>query len=113
MSKERTDQRNQSYAKVLLDNSQPAYIRDISARGFRVYSPVPLPYKEGSTITCLIIPTDSEGQSFKISGEIRWNKLDAEGEDIMGILISSFEDKKGESLYHSLNMRFSKKIGSV
>ena len=108
MNKDRKNQRNQSYAKVLLDNSQPAYIRDISASGFRVYSPVPLPYKEGSSVNCLIIPSDGTDPSFRITGEIRWNRQDAEGEDLMGILISSFEDEKGEDLYNSLNRRFSK-----
>ncbi|MDC7236001.1 MAG: PilZ domain-containing protein [Spirochaetales bacterium] len=105
MSTERKDPRNQSYAKILLDGSMPAYMRDISPQGFRVYSPVPLPYKEGSRISCKVIPSD--GEPFDIEGEIRWNRQGEDGEDIMGFRISSFTDAEGESRYKEMNKRFS------
>jgi hypothetical protein len=108
MKTNRKTQRSQSYAKVLLDNSLPAYIRDISVDGFRVYSPVPLPYQEGNSVSCRIFPMNDSDDSFQIKGLIRWNQQDAEGEDLMGILISSFETTEGKILYKSLNQRFFK-----
>lgn len=107
MTIDRQSTRNQSYAKVLLDGSMPAYMRDISPSGFRVYSPVPLPYKEGSVLVCKVIPADQDVDPFDIEGEIRWNRQGEGGEDIMGFKINSFKDPRGEELYEKLNQRFS------
>lgn len=107
MNIDRKNPRNQSYAKILLNGSMPAYMRDISPSGFRVYSPVPLPYKEGSKIVCKVIPADHEDAPFDIEGEIRWNRQGDRGEDIMGFQISSFADPQGEAMYREMNKRFS------
>lgn len=107
MTINRKNPRNQSYAKVLLDGSIPAYMRDISPQGFRIYSPVPLPYKEGSVAVCKVIPTDQEDKAFDMTGEIRWNRQEDSGEDVLGFQISSFADQNGKSLYAKLNKRFS------
>jgi len=107
MSNDRKNHRNQSYAKVLLNGSFPAYIRDISPDGFRVYSPVPLPFNEGDEVLCIVIPSDGDQTSFKITGQIRWNRQDSQGDDIMGILIKSFENDEDMENYASLNKRFS------
>ncbi len=107
MSEDRKSRRNQSYAKVLLNGSFPAYIRDISPDGFRVYSPVPLPFNEGDSVLCIIIPSDMEKKSFKINGQIRWNRQDSEGDDLMGILIQSFENDADKHFFDELNDQFS------
>jgi PilZ domain len=107
MTIDRKNTRNQSYAKVLLDGSMPAYMRDISPLGFRIYSPVPLPYKEGSVVVCKVIPSDPEDKPFDMTGEIRWNRQGDSGEDVLGFQISSFADPDGQALYEKLNKRFS------
>ena len=101
-------QRQLSYAKVLIEGRMPAYIRDMSGGGFRVYSPVPLPVEDGSSISCLIIPEDNSDDAFELSGEVRWSRHEAEGDDIMGILISSFSSVEGKNHYASLLKRFTK-----
>jgi len=110
MSNDRKNQRNQSYAKVLLNGSFPAYLRDISPEGFRVYSPVPLPFQEGNEVQCIVIPSDGEQKSLRITGQIRWNKQDSEGEDIMGIRIASFENEGDKEMFQELNKLFSESI---
>ena len=106
--KERKAQRLNSYAKVLIQGRMPAYIRDMSDLGFRVYSPVPMPIDEGSAIKCLIIPEDKECAPFELSGEVRWNRKEEEGDDIMGIKISSFSTEDGKKQYAALLSRFTK-----
>jgi hypothetical protein len=105
--KQRQSQRQNSYAKVLIEGRLPAYIRDMSDLGFRVYSPVPLPIEEGASISCLIIPEDGSGR-FELSGEVRWNRVEEEGDDIMGILIGSFPSAEVKKQYSSLLSRFTK-----
>ncbi len=105
---QRKAQRQMSYAKVLIEGRLPAYIRDMSGDGFRVYSPVPLPVDEGSSIRCMIIPEDGNAAAFELSGEVRWNRHESDGDDIMGILISSFSSAEGEKQYASLLARFTK-----
>lgn len=107
MTIDRKKPRNQSYVKVLLDGALPAYIRDISPQGFRVYSPVPLPYKEGSVLICKVIPSNQDEKPFDISGEIRWNRQKDDGEDLLGFQITSFAAPNGKDLYAELNKRFS------
>lgn len=105
--KQRQSQRQNSYAKVLIQGKLPAYIRDMSELGFRVYSPVPLPMEEGAAISCLIIPEDGSGK-FELSGEVRWNRIEDEGDDVMGILISAFPTAEGKKRYSSLLSLFTK-----
>jgi hypothetical protein len=107
MSTNRKDLRNQSYAKVLLNGKFPGYIRDTSPEGFRVYSPMLLPVKEGDEVQCIVIPTDGEEETFKISGQVRWNRQDQEGENIIGILITAYKDSHGKDLYKKLDKQFS------
>ena len=97
--KERKDRRRHSYAKVLIDGRQPAYIRDISTGGFRVYSPMPLSQEEGSSVRCQIIPEDPGESSFEITGEVRWNRLEAEGDDIMGFWSVRSPRRRGKNSF--------------
>ncbi len=107
MSTDRKTTRNRSYAKVILDGSLPAYIRDLSPGGFRVYSPVPLPYGEGSVIQCRIIPSDQEDQPFDLTGQIRWDRQESGGDDIMGVQIDSYPDSRSKEQFIRLNELFS------
>ncbi|MDC7239053.1 MAG: PilZ domain-containing protein [Spirochaetales bacterium] len=105
MSTDRKNPRKQSYAKVILDGDLPAYIRDLSPDGFKVYSPVPLPYDQGSVISCRIIPSDLE--DFEVEGEVRWNRQDSNGNEILGVKITSYTDQDSEKLFARLNEQFS------
>ena len=59
----------------------------------------------------MIIPEESECSPFELSGEVRWNRREEEGDIIMGILIGSFSTVEGEKQYASLLARFTKDKG--
>ena len=106
MSHERTNNRYNSYAKVLMDGI-PGYMRDISSDGFKYVTPLPVSARTGTVEQITVIPRDSSIQSFKLEGEIRWQKTDEEGFQVCGIRIIEFGSTEGDEIYRGLQDQFS------
>ena len=88
-------------------NGTPGYMRDISSDGFKYVTILPLSARTGAVEQITVIPRDSSIQSFKLEGEIRWQKSDEEGFQVCGIRIIGFGSTEGEEIYKGLQDQFS------
>ncbi len=106
MSHERVNDRYSSYAKVLM-NGIPGYMRDISSDGFKYVTILPVSAPTGTVEQITVIPRDGSVKSFRLEGEVRWQKTDDEGFQVCGIRIIGFDSAEGKQIYKDIQDQFS------
>ena len=106
MSDNRNLLRVHCYSKAITDN-KPGYLRDMTEKGCKITTLVPLSVKKNQTITILLVPEDTlKIGDISIEAELRWESVKSVYY-FYGFLLKSFCDKESEGRYKKLMALYS------